>query len=302
MSKTSQSYILTYYRPENELINGGWHEIHRHLWQKGCFLYIGSQLERCPTTNKLHWQAFVKFERSKKQKVTWFHNNGLAGVHGVACSIERAEAINYGCKEESRVEGPMESGEKPAPKNSAKKFEDCKEAILENRKQDVPFQMVCQYRLEQRWKALQAFYYVDKRESIPKELPNPWGLQLKSDLLMKKRHYWIFSRQPNKGKTYLFAKPLAKNYKVSLEVGEFNYWNVEDTTEAVILDEYNHAAIKYSSLNSMCDGTFQYRIFQKGKICLPDPLIIVLSNQSISDIYIRMNFLLYERFNEIEIL
>lgn len=297
----SQSYILTFFAPDNLLINGGWQAYHLALWGKGMFLYIGSQLERSPSTNRLHWQAFVKFKRENKQKKTWFHNNGLLGVHAEVCSVERAEAINYGIKADTRVEGPLESGEKPVPKSASKKFEECKEAILENRKQDVPFQMVLQFRLEQRWESLREFYKEDKRESLPMVLPNPWGKLLFSSIKDKKRHYWIFSRQPNLGKTFYFAKPLERKYKVCLENGDFSYWTVESDTECVILDEYNTAKLNWSSLNAMCDGTFKYRKIYKGKVSCHDPLIVILSNQSISELYPNTNVFLYARFNEIEL-
>ena len=51
----------------------------------------------------------------------------------------------------------------------------------------------------------------------------------------------------------------------------------------------------------MCDGTYPFRIFMGGTIELRNPLIIILSNQSILDLYPNMNALLYARFNEIEL-
>lgn len=142
---------------------------------------------------------------------------------------------------------------------------------------------------------------IEERDVLPSVLPNPWGKILWSRRDRKKRHYWIFSRQANRGKTTGFAKPLEKAYRCSLEAGEFAFWNVKKSDQAVILDEYNAATLKYHTLNQMCDGTFKYRIFQAGYIRLNDPLIIVLSNQSLSELYPFMNHLLYERFIEIEI-
>lgn len=142
----------------------------------------------------------------------------------------------------------------------------------------------------------------DKRGPLPTFLPNPWGKMLSSTIQGKRRHLWIFSRAPNKGKTYLFAKPLFKAYRSCLQCGDFTYWNINGQEELVIIDEYNNAKLKYSELNSICDGTFGYRVFMHGVRLLNDPLICILSNQSISDLYPFMNTLLYERFNEIEIL
>lgn len=141
----------------------------------------------------------------------------------------------------------------------------------------------------------------DDREDLPGWLPNPWGKVLCSRGNRKRRHYWIYSRVPNMGKTTGFAKPMYKSYKCLLQAGDFTYWNVFGREQAIILDEYNSAKLGYASLNSMADGTFGYRVFLGGIITLKDPLIIILSNQPILEMYPHMNTLLYARFNEIEL-
>lgn len=106
---------------------------------------------------------------------------------------------------------------------------------------------------------------------------------------------------PNMGKTTSFAKPLFETYRSCLQAGDFTYWNVFGRECIIILDEYNTAKLNYAALNSMADGTFGYRVFQGGVITLKDPLIIILSNQPICEMYPHMNALLYARFNEIEL-
>jgi len=77
----------------------------------------------------------------------------------------------------------------------------------------------------------------------------------------KRRHYWIYSVVPNLGKTFYFAKPLSSKYGAYIETGDFTYWNVKDTEQVIILDEYNGAHLKWHQLNAICDGTFFYRRF-----------------------------------------
>lgn len=134
--------------------------------------------------------------------------------------------------------------------------------------------------------------------SLPPFLPNPWGLVLPSLKLSKRRHYWLWSSQPNVGKTHFFAEPLAKEYGAALVSGNFTYWPITGAEKCVILDEYNTALLKYSDLDGMCDGHFGYRVFHGGVVKLVKPLIIVLSNQCISTMYPHMNHLLYARFIE----
>lgn len=133
---------------------------------------------------------------------------------------------------------------------------------------------------------------------LPPFLPNPWGLLLPSKRAAKRRHFWIWSSQPNLGKSFLFAKPLQEEYGAVIVAGDFSYWPVHRGVKLLILDEFNTAGLKYSQLNSICDGTFGYRVFHGGVVKLACPLIIVLSNQSISSLYPNMHELLYARFNE----
>lgn len=136
---------------------------------------------------------------------------------------------------------------------------------------------------------------------LPPFLPNPWAMVLPSIKKTKRRHYWIWSSKPNAGKSFHFAKPLAQEYGAIIQTGDFTYWNVRRGTKCVILDEYNHAALRYHQLNAMADGNYGYRIFLGGLLVLKDPLIIILSNVSISTLYPIRNDLLHARFREIQL-
>lgn len=136
------------------------------------------------------------------------------------------------------------------------------------------------------------------KENVPAFLPNPWGKVLPTAWSRKCRHFWLYSERPNVGKSYLFARPLAHNYRTHIRVGSEPYWDLRGDEQLVILDEYNHCCFRYDQLNAMCDGNFQYRIFMGGIIRLNDPILIVLSNRSIQDMYPNMYHLLHARFNE----
>lgn len=139
------------------------------------------------------------------------------------------------------------------------------------------------------------------KEDLPFYLPNPWGKILPTAWKRKCRHFWIFSRMPDVGKSYLFARPLAQNYRAHIRTGSEPYWDIRGDEQLVILDEYNHNIFRYDQLNAMCDGSFGFRIFMGGIHRLLDPIIIVLSNKSIDEMYPFMHNLLYARFKQIEI-
>jgi len=142
----------------------------------------------------------------------------------------------------------------------------------------------------------------DVRLNLPWALPNPWSLLLPSLKKSKQRHYWIFSRLPNLGKTTMFAIPIQESFKSTIvSSNDSPYWNLKGDEQAVILDEYNTARLKYDVLNSMCDGTYTYRRMYVSSITLKRPLIIVLSNQPLRDLYPNMYALLEARFKEIEV-
>jgi hypothetical protein len=51
--------------------------------------------------------------------------------------------------------------------------------------------------------------------------------------------------------------------------------------QVVVIDEYQEPKLKYSELNRMCDGTFQYCRKGASAVMLDKPLIIVMSNKCI---------------------
>jgi len=141
----------------------------------------------------------------------------------------------------------------------------------------------------------------DTRATLGGYLPNSWGKILPINLPnIKRRHYWIYSSGPNKGKT-TNAKEWCKNYKSHIQCSDFSYWGLNGDEGLLILDEYNTAKLNWSTLNSMADGTMGYRCFQRGVITLNNPLIVILSNSTISSLYPNTNLFLYERFIEIDL-
>lgn len=144
----------------------------------------------------------------------------------------------------------------------------------------------------------------DKEEAhsdLPLWIPNDWGflLPLRDG---KKRHWWIYSTQPDRGKT-TWAKRLCQQYRGIIKGGDFTYWNIRGDEQLIILDEYNTARLKWDTLNQLADGTFEFRVFQGGLRRITTRFyVIVLSNQPLSTLYPNMNLFLYARFIEKEIL
>jgi len=126
----------------------------------------------------------------------------------------------------------------------------------------------------------------DTREDCPSRLDNNWGLNLYVDLEKKCCHFWIWSDQPNKGKT-TFLQSLMVKYPAVLWNPEERYQDlVKKTTQLILFDEMRGGTIKISQLNQICDGTFHFIGKNRLPILLDSkPLVIVMSNMPWTDIY-----------------
>lgn len=82
-------------------------------WSKEILSYLTYQRERCPNTQRLHWQGYLALHRSGSRRIV----RDFLGVGVHIASANSAKAIDYCHKEESRVPGtqPVEFGERPAP-------------------------------------------------------------------------------------------------------------------------------------------------------------------------------------------
>ena len=55
----------------------------------------------------------------------------------------------------------------------------------------------------------------DNKPDLPPLLPSPWDFEIPSNVQDKKRHYWIWSKEPNAGKTTKFLIPLSEKYRAA---------------------------------------------------------------------------------------
>ena len=143
-------------------------------------------------------------------------------------------------------------------------------------------------------------FYNKKTLTVGDRIPSNWfGLQFPVESTnVKLRHYWLYSTQPNKGKT-TFLNYLAKTYKCY-------YYNLNETfqdnfnpeTEVVLIDEF--IRIKESILRTICDGTCQFSRKGLPAVTCKTKLVFVASNYPISYFYQDTQYLSV-RFHEINL-
>lgn len=77
--------------------------------------YVRFQLEKSPTTGKLHYQGECQF-RVGTYALSWFKSHIDNQVHMEIRKDKNWDATSYCTKPESRVAGPWESGTRPKPR------------------------------------------------------------------------------------------------------------------------------------------------------------------------------------------
>ena len=134
---------------------------------------------------------------------------------------------------------------------------------------------------------------------LPGELPNPWNLRFTVDTDNKKCHFWVYSKEPNKGKTSAFIMPIIKEYQAILFDPKGTYHEVRKTTQIICLDEVYPGQMRAQTINRLCDGNFSFRRIYVGEFLLKHKaLIVVCSNYSIKECFPSNYALVEARFNE----
>lgn len=92
---TAREYIGTHYV-----------ESERPVWNEKDMLCLRGQLEKCPSTGRLHWQFYVKFKNAKRPKGAG-NACGCEGAHMEPrkFKIKDGDMEDYGLKSETSIEG-----------------------------------------------------------------------------------------------------------------------------------------------------------------------------------------------------
>lgn len=129
-------------------------------------------------------------------------------------------------------------------------------------------------------------------------IPNTWGvlMPVRSD---KKKHYWVWSEEPNRGKT-TWLKSLQQHYKADFYEYAENFQQLHGDTQVLMFDEYSVPHLKVTVLNRMCDGTYKFP--RKGTTPLSlTCTLVVCGNKNPREIYPHAYKYIEARFNVIEL-
>lgn len=150
-------------------------------------------------------------------------------------------------------------------------------------------------------KADLASYQRDHAEQKPTcegFIPNQWERVLPI-VTGKKKHFWIWSTQPNRGKT-TWLRDIADKYRASWYSYQESFQSIKSETQFLLLDEYSSAHLKVTQLNQMADGTYQYP--QKGEESTQaNVIMLVVGNKHPQDIYVETFVYIEARFEVINV-
>ncbi len=86
-------------------------------------------------------------------------------------------------------------------------------------------------------------------------IPNTFDIEMPILIGEKKKHYWLWSQEPNQGKT-LFLKSLDEKYKCSWYNQVETFQHIHNDSQFILIDEYSTPFLKVTQMNQMCDGTY----------------------------------------------
>lgn len=127
----SRSWLCTYNLEKEDAVD--WKEILKRIYELCKASYVVGQLEKGKETEHPHIQFYVNFK--KPQRLSAFKFN--KGIHAEKCKSEKA-SMDYCQKEDTRVEGPVEYGEKPFHRNEKADWEDVWRKAKEGKIEELP--------------------------------------------------------------------------------------------------------------------------------------------------------------------
>lgn len=145
------------------------------------------------------------------------------------------------------------------------------------------------------------------RDSAPKKpraegfLPNTFGLLLPlRPSTEKRRHFWIWSSLPNKGKT-TFLLQLSKLFSSAFYAFSENFQEFNSETQLLLFDEYSKAHLEVTKLNQICDGTYSFPVKGGLQVKLRDPVLVICGNVDPKRVYVDTFPYVEARFNFYEL-
>jgi len=259
-------------------------------WNPDLMAYLVYQRERCPDSGRLHWQGYCEFHRDRKiggiQTALGIGRSHIEGRRG-----SQDEAIEYCKKPDSRVEPPVEKGQRKADRSRSGKTKGVdKDAVYAEAIAEPDFDRAmeiirlampteycrgfCNIRASLQYKIKKAKYHreLEFGWNLPDAITNWLGTESQK---VERARCLVLVGPTRLGKT-AWARSLGHHlfWRGQVNLGEW-----DQTAKFIVVDDIPWKFIpqKKSLLTQMGDITVTDKYVKKLNVCNDKPAIVLLN-------------------------
>lgn len=253
--------------------------------------YLIYQRERCPTTNKKHWQGYAEFTETMRYKAASKALN-IPGAHLEVKRGTRDEARAYCRKAESRIEEPVEIGswarggqgsrtDLAELVNRVRKGATDTELIDKDPEQACSYQRFIQW-VRSSWSVTKSTTYCKKWAASQSLNPFQERILEKIEKQNDRQITWVCDLTGNRGKTHLSKMLCAEGKAQRFTNGRTKdiAYAFDPNVEIVIFDFARSCEerINYQIIEDLKNGMLFNSKYESKSLIFKEPKIIIMAN------------------------
>lgn len=234
--------------------------------------FIVGQLEQAPTTGQQHWQLYVAFKAPVRPSV--FRSDPVwNNPHVEYRRGSDSQAYDYVTKEESRLYGPFEYGQRPVGQGKRTDLDEIAEMVLDK---SVPMQEILTF------KPKASLLFADKMLKLRCSILPERDMEVAPQVFV----YWGESGTGKTKSVYDYAK---SNEMRVFKKSPGKWWDGYMQQEIVLIDDFN---TKFFGHTQKEDVAFMLQLldrypltveFKGGSVPFNSPVIFITSNYDPTD-------------------
>lgn len=259
--------------------------------------YVVYQLEKCPTTQRLHWQGYIKFSKPVSRQFIQVNFPILATAHLEARRGTDAEARDYCTKARTRQLGPWEVGSFEGRQGQRSDLATYAEAVRRLAGEGVTWKAACRQLAEEfpgthmRFRQHGAGLFEDSKpeaevEELPEQL-HDWQQEL-LDIVGQPANrrviHWVHGPNGGEGKSMMAMHLITKHEAILLSgrVQDMACAYKENPAPIVVFDlartMVDHMDHLYSFAEQLKNGCIFSSKYMSTQVTFRSPHVIFFSN------------------------
>lgn len=255
--------------------------------------YVIVNIERCPTTQRVHWQGYMELTRPMRFTTIQQLIPILGTAHFEPRFGTQDEAVSYCSKTETRIDGvnrPYVYGQRAPGQGYRSDLESLTEALVSGKSQreiaeDMPGMFLRYHNGISAWMAAMS----GGVEPVTDFVPRPWQADLLEKLAQPaddRTIFWVTDAQGGKGKTRLAGYLISNHSAIELggKTADMVYAFVQQPAPIVVFDITRAAQELTGHIYTMAEKLKSGRLFNtkyhSRQVTFPPPHVVIFSNQS----------------------